>query len=96
MENMDYQLKFDKMEDRLNEMEVKLDEIDSKLSTVVDALVGNPLVKSDGLVSRLEKFEKEVQELKDFKKRILYSVSAIVGLGLIIQFFLKMYIDIKK
>ena len=66
-----YRLKFEKMEERLNDMEGTLETIDRKLSTVVDALIGNPLVKSDGIVSRMEKFEREVQELKDFKKRII-------------------------
>lgn len=91
-----YRLKFEKMEERLNDMEGTLEIIDKKLSTVVDALIGNPLVKSDGIVSRLEKFEREVQELKDFKKRILYSVTAIVSLGLLIEFFLRVYISISN
>ncbi len=96
MSETGYQSRFEKMEERLNEMEVTLDVIDKKLSQVVDALVGNSLVKSDGLVSRIERFEREMQDLKDFKKRIIYSVSAIVALGLLIQFFLKLYVDLNK
>ncbi len=85
-----------KMENRLDEMEEKLDEIDKKLSYVVDALVGNPLVKSDGLVKRLEKFEADMQELKDFRKRILYTVSAIVAIGLTIEVLIKIYSSVPK
>lgn len=85
-----------KMEERLDEMEEKLDEIDKKLSYVVDALVGNPLVKSDGLVKRLERFESEIQELKDFRKRILYSVSTIVAIGLTIEVLIKIYTSASK
>lgn len=93
---MDLQLKLENMEDRLDELEIKIDSIDSKLSTVIDALVGNKILKSDGLVSRLEKFEKEVQELKEFKNKILYGVAAIVSIGIVLDFFLKTYINLKK
>lgn len=93
---MDLQLKLGKMEERLDELEIKIDSIDSKLSTVIDALVGNKILKSDGLVSRLEKFEKELQELKEFKNKILYGVAAIVSLGVALDFLLKTYLNLKK
>jgi len=93
---MDLQLKLGKMEERLDELEIKIDSIDSKLSTVIDALVGNKILKSDGLVSRLEKFEKELTELKEFKNKILYGVAAIVSVGLFLDFLLKTYLNLKK
>lgn len=93
---MDLQLKLNSMEDRLDELEIKIDSIDSKLSTVIDALVGNKILKSDGLVSRLEKFEKELQELKEFKNKILYGVAAIVSVGIVLDFLLKTYLNLKK
>lgn len=93
---MDLQIKLNSMEDRLDELEIKIDSIDSKLSTVIDALVGNKILKSDGLVSRLEKFEKELQELKEFKNKILYGVAAIVGVGIFLDFLLKTYLNLKK
>jgi len=93
---MDLQLKLGKMEERLDELEVKIDLIDAKLSTVIDALVGNKILMSDGLVSRLAKFEKELQELKDFKNKILYGVAAIVGVGVFLDFLLKTYLNLKK
>ena len=92
---MDFQSEIKKMEDRLEDLEVKIDSIDSKLSRVMDALVGNPILKSDGLVSRIEKHEAEVQELKDFKKKILYGVGAIVTSGLLIDFLIRLYISMK-
>lgn len=93
---MDLELKLENMEDRLDELEIKIDSIDSKLSTVIDALVGNKILKSDGLVSRLEKFEKELQELKEFKNKILYGVAAIVSIGIVLDFLLKTYLNLKK
>lgn len=92
----DFQSELSKMDERLTELEEKIDRIDNKLTQVIDALTGNPLVKSDGLVSRFDKFEKDVQDLKEFKKRIIYTVSAIVAIGLVIQFFLRIYVDVKK
>lgn len=93
---MDLQVKLNSMEDRLDELEIKIDSIDAKLSTVIDALVGNKILKSDGLVSRLEKFEKELQELKEFKNKILYGVAAIVSVGIFLDFLLKTYLNLKK
>lgn len=100
---IDFQAELKKMEDRLEELEVKIDSIDSKLSRVMDALVGNPILKSDGLVNRIDKYdkeferiEKEIGELKEFKKKILYGVAAIVGVGLIIESFIRVYANLKK
>lgn len=92
----DFHSELSKMEERLTDLEEKIDRIDEKLSQVIDALRGNPLVKSDGLVSRFERFERDVQDLKEFKKRIIYTVSAIVGIGLIIEFFFRIYVDATK
>jgi len=100
---VDFQQELKKMEERLDELEVKIDSIDSKLSRVMDALVGNPILKSDGLVGKfdaydteLKRIEKEILELKDFKKRILYGVAAIVSVGLIIDAFIRAYANLKK
>jgi hypothetical protein len=85
----DFQSELEKMDNRLTELESKIDNIDSKLNQVVDALVGNPLMgKGVGLVSKINHLEKEIEDLRDFKKRIIYTVSAIVSLGLIIEYFI--------
>lgn len=93
---MDFQSELKKMEERLDELEVKIDSIDSKLSRVMDALVGNPILKNDGIVGRIEKQEAEMQDLKDFKKKILYGVTAIVGLGLLLDFLIRVYVNLSK
>lgn len=98
-----FQSELKRMENRLDELEVKIDSIDSKLSRVMDALVGNPILKSDGLVGKFDKYdtelkrmETEISELKDFKKRILYGVAAIVSVGLILDAFIRAYANLKK
>lgn len=93
---MEFQTELLKMEERLTDLESKIDQIDSKLNQVIDALVGNPLVGSkNGLSSRVENIEKDVQDLRDFKKKIIYTVTMIVALGTVLQYFVKIIYDIK-
>lgn len=88
--------RLDDIEGRLNHIENKMDSIDSKVSRMYNALVGDEVMKTQGLVSRIEKAEQSVRELKEFKRRILYSVSAIVALGLVIDFFIRLYMNLTK
>lgn len=84
------------IEGRLNHIENKMDSIDSKVSRMYNALVGDEVMKTEGLVSRIEKTEQSVKELKEFRRRIIYSVSAIVALGLVIDFFIRLYTNLQK
>lgn len=101
---MDFQQELKAMDERLTDLEGKIDKIDSKINQVVDALVGNPLIgNSAGLVSKIEQLEndiegleKEIADLSDFKKKIIYTVSAIVSVGLVIQFMIKTYVGLSK
>jgi tetrahydromethanopterin S-methyltransferase subunit G len=94
---MDFQQELKAMDERLTDLEGKIDKIDGKINQVIDALVGNPLIgKENGLVSKIEFLEKEIDELRDFKKKIIYTVSAIVGMGLVIEFIIKTYLGIQK
>ena len=93
---MDIQQEIQRMENRLDDMEVKLTSIDDKVSRMYNALVGDDVLKTQGLVSRIERTEASVRELKEFKRRIMYGVSAIVGLGLIIDFLIRLYMNLSK
>lgn len=93
---MDIQEEIKRMENRLDDMEVKLTSIDDKVSRMYNALVGDDVLKTQGLVSRIEKTEASVRELKEFKRRIMYGVSAIVGVGLIIDFLIRLYLNLSK
>jgi len=93
----DFQSELQKMDNRLTELESKIDNIDSKLNQVVDALIGNPLMgKGAGLISKISHLEKEIEDLRDFKKRIIYTVSAIVAIGLVIEYFITTYRSLGK
>jgi predicted nucleic acid-binding Zn-ribbon protein len=100
---MDVQQEIQRMENRLNDIEGrlnhienKMDSIDSKVSRMYNALVGDDVMKTQGLVSRIEKAEQSVRELKEFKRKIIYSVAAIVALGLVIDFFIRLYTNLQK
>lgn len=94
---MDFQQELKAMDERLTDLECKIDKIDGKINQVIDALVGNPLIgKENGLVSKIDQLEKEIEELRDFKKKILYTVSAIVSIGLVLQFLIKSYVGLTK
>lgn len=93
----DFQSELEKMDNRLTELETKIDSIDGKLNQVVEALVGNPIMgKENGLVAKIEALEKEIEVLRDFKKRMIYTVSAIVSIGLLIQFLVNLFSNFKK
>lgn len=93
---MDIQEEIKRMENRLDEMEVKLTSIDDKVSRMYNALVGDDMLKTQGLVSRIEKTEASVRELKEFKRRIMYGVAGIVALGLILDFLIRLYTNLGK
>lgn len=78
------------MENKLDDVESKLDIVDTKLNQVIEALIGNPLTKSNGLVEDLKetktKVEKHDQSLKKVKWFWLGVISVGSALALIIQF----------
>ena len=93
----DFQQELKAMDERLTDLESKIDKIDSKMNQVVDALVGNPLIgNAAGLVHKISHLEKELEDLRDFKKKIIYTVSAIVSVGLVLQFLIKTYVGLTK
>lgn len=86
------------MDDRLTEMEGKMTSIDTKLTQVVDAILGNPLTKSGGFIhnietmeKRLDVIEKRQEKFEEFKKRMIWTAGIIITIGLIIEYFAKMY-----
>lgn len=93
---MELQEQIERMEERLNEVEAKLDSIDDKVSRMYNALVGDDVLKTQGLVSRIERTEAAVKELKEFKRKIMYGVAGIVGAGLLIDFLIRVFTNLQK
>jgi hypothetical protein len=103
MENEAFKEELDKMELRLSDMEDKLDRLDEKLTQVVDAILGNPLTKQGGFISdidilkvRIAELEKAQAENSTFRRQISWTVGLIVGLGIVIQFAVNIYANLKR
>lgn len=98
----DYKQELKSMDDRLIEMEDKIDVIDTKLTQVVDAILGNPLTKSGGFMHDIEVIKIQISELEkkqikyeEFKKKITWAIVVIVSLGAIVQYITSIYANIK-
>jgi ABC-type Fe3+-hydroxamate transport system substrate-binding protein len=90
------------MDQRLTELEEKIDDINTKLTQVVDAILGNPLTKTGGFINdisvlkdKIEQLEKKVGRQEDFKKRVYWIVGGGITLLLIIQYITTIYANIK-
>lgn len=73
------------MDQRLYDMEEKIGSIDTKLTQVVDAILGNRLTKTGGFVKDIQSLEEKIKALEtkvekheDFKKKV-YWAAAILG-----------------
>jgi len=90
------------MDQRLYDLEEKMTSIDSKLTQVVDAILGNALTKTGGFVAdiaelkeRIKDLETKLQKQEEFKKRFTWTVGIIVGIGVLLQYITTLYRNIK-
>ena len=90
------------MDQRLTELEEKIDNIDTKLTQVIDAILGNRLTKTGGFMSdieiikgKIDVLEKKQARYDDFKKKITWAIGIIVALGLFIEYLTKVYSNVK-
>jgi lipoprotein-releasing system permease protein len=91
------------MELRLDDLEQKIDVINTKVTQVVDAILGNPLTKVGGLLQDIEHMkekinilEKKQREYDDFKKRIYWTIGIVVGAAVVFQYIASVYSTIKR
>ena len=90
------------MDQRLTELEEKIDNIDTKLTQVIDAILGNRLTKTGGFMSdieiikgKIDVLEKKQARYDDFKKKITWTIGIIVAIGLLIEYLTKVYSNVK-
>ena len=90
------------MEHRLTEMEEKIDAIDNKLTQVIDAILGNRLTKAGGFMHDLEILKDKIvtldhkqQKDEEFRKKLVWTVSIVISVGVAIQYFLDIYSHVK-
>lgn len=91
------------MDQRLIDMEEKIGSIDTKLTQVVDAILGNPLTKTGGFVNDIDvlkgkiiELEKKVEKQEEFKKRVTWTIAIIVTVAAIIQYAVSVYSNVKQ
>jgi seryl-tRNA synthetase len=91
------------MDQRLTELEEKIDDINTKLTQVVDAILGNPLTKTGGFISdisvlkdKMETLEKKVSRQEDFRKRVYWAITIGVGAILLTQYLTTIYANLKR
>lgn len=91
------------MDQRLYDLEEKMTSIDTKLTQVVDAILGNPLTKTGGFIHdievmklKIENLEAKVSTQEDFKKRVYWAAGIIIFLALAIQYASSIYSNVKN
>ena len=91
------------MDQRLYDLEEKMTSIDTKLTQVVDAILGNPLTKSGGFINDIEvlktkitHLERMVEKHDDFKKKVYWLSGAAMVVLLVAQYMSSIYGNIIK
>ena len=91
------------MDQRLTELEEKIDDINTKLTQVVDAILGNPLTKTGGFINdifvlkeKLDNLERKVNRQEEFKKKVYWVGGGLVGLLMVVQYLANIYGNIKR
>ena len=91
------------MDQRLYDLEEKMTSIDTKLTQVVDAILGNPLTKAGGFINDIEVLKKKIDKLEalverqeDFKKKVYWVGAIIVFLVMTAAYVTSIYANIKK
>lgn len=103
MENDVIKTELTQMEIRLSDMEEKMDSIDTKLTQVVDAILGNPLTKTGGFIhdievlkSKIELLEKKQEVQEEFRKRISWTIGIVLAAAILVQYLVNIYVNVNK
>ena len=90
------------MDQRLYDLEEKMNSIDTKLTQVVDAILGNSLTKSGGFITDIDQLKKKINELElklekqeEFKKKFSWTIGLLTAGALIIQWITNIYPKIR-
>jgi hypothetical protein len=91
------------MDQRLYDLEEKMTSIDTKLTQVVDAILGNALTKTGGFVKdiddlkeKIKVLEEKLEKQEEFKKKFSWTISLVVIAALVIQYLSNLYSNLNK
>jgi len=91
------------MDQRLYDMEEKINSIDTKLTQVIDAILGNPLTKQGGFVKDIEALEEKIKTLEkkvekhdEFKKKVYWAAAIIAALVMGAEYITKIISNISN
>lgn len=91
------------MDQRLYDLEEKMTSIDTKLTQVVDAMLGNGLTKTGGFVSEITELKGKMKDLEyklekqeEFKKRFTWTIGIVIGIGVMLQYLATLYNNINS
>lgn len=95
------------MNQRMHDLEEKMTSIDTKLTQVIDAILGNPLTKYGGFMNEVEtlkkkvidmesSYEKRILKIENFQKRMIWTGTILIGLGMFIQYLVSIYSNLRK
>lgn len=76
---LDYRLSA--MEDQLNGLKADMQDLNAKTTQLVEALMGNPIVQSEGISGDLKKIKKKVYEHEEIVKKVKWSWMWILSIG---------------
>ena len=89
------------MNTRLTKLEAQMASIDTKLTTVVDAILGNSLTKTGGFIediktlkARIEVLEDQAEKAEAFKKRIIWTIGIVVAIAIVLEYLTQLYSNI--
>jgi len=80
------------MEEKLNDVESKLDSMDKKLTQVIDALIGNKLTQSNGLVADVKEISDIVEKHDEQLKKVKWFWLGVLSVGGVLAFLIELAI----
>ena len=90
------------MDQRLYDLEEKITSMDTKLTQVVDAILGNALTKTGGFVkdiddmkNKIKDLEEKLQKQEEFKKRFTWTIGIIIVVATFVQYLANIYSKLK-
>lgn len=96
------EIRLNDMKEELIDVKTELSTINSKLTQVVDAILGNPLTKSGGFIEDIDVLKDKVKFLETkqnkndiFKNRVYWTVGIIISILLLLQYLSTIYYNIK-